>query len=444
MVFAAGQAFCALFPIGAAPLEVGRGHSMLLDHPDSLMSRRHARFSYRDGRFDVTDLGSRNGSAVDGVPLHGTVTAAPGSLVRLGGSLFLCSSDIHPFRCFGITRANQRVLSSTIKSLLGTIAHLASSSRTLFIVGESGAGKETLAQEFHRESPQRGGPFVAVNCAAIPEGIAERLLFGARKGAFSGVTNDSQGYIEAADGGTLFLDEIAELDLAVQAKLLRVIETGELLPLGATRPRTVQLRVCSATHKDLRTLTQEGKFRSDLYFRIGMPQVCIPPLRERKEEIPWLIVVAVSAGKPELPIDVSLVESCILRPWPGNVRELLAEINTAAILARASGKKLLSSEHLRSSAGAAMHRPPVPANLAPAGVPVAAPASVSVTGSGTTPSPVRKAPLSLAQVLAALIEARGNISETARALQIHRTQLHRLVNRYEIDPKMLKELGRRR
>lgn len=279
MLFAANQPFCTLFPIGSSPLELGRSHPLLADHPDSLMSRRHAEITYRNGTFEITELGSRNGSAVDGFPFEGTTRAAAGALVRLGGTLFVCFDDLGPLRRFGITRVGERVLGPTIRILQHTITHLASSSRTLFILGESGTGKESLAHDFHREGPQRAGPFIAVNCAAIPEGIAERLLLGSKKGAFSGAVQDSQGYIEAADGGTLFLDEIADLDPAVQGKLLRVLETGELLMLGATRPQKVQIRVCAATNKDLRVLTRQGKFRSDLYFRIGMPQLCIPPLR---------------------------------------------------------------------------------------------------------------------------------------------------------------------
>src|SRR5205823_14554395 len=119
--------------------------------------------------------------------------------------------------------------------------------------------------------------------------VAERLLFGAKKGAFSGATADVEGYVQAADGGTLFLDEIGELDLAVQAKLLRVLEAREVLPLGASRPRPVDLRLCSATHRDLRAAVADGSFRADLFFRVGQPEVALPPLRERPEEIPFLV-----------------------------------------------------------------------------------------------------------------------------------------------------------
>ena len=148
--------------------------------------------------------------------------------------------------------------------------------------GESGSGKELASASFSRAASRGGAsPFIGVNCAAVPAGLAERLLFGARKGAFSGATGDVQGYIQAADGGTLFLDEVAELDLRVQAKLLRVLETREVLPLGATRAERVELRVCVAAHADLAEQVTAGRFREDLYYRVGRPVVRIPPLRER-------------------------------------------------------------------------------------------------------------------------------------------------------------------
>src|SRR5262249_25883004 len=159
----------------------------------------------------------------------------------------------------------------------------------------------------------------------ISETIAERLLFGAKRGAFSGADADADGYLQAADGGTLFLDEIAELGLAVQAKLLRVLENKEVLPVGATRARPIALRLCSATHKGLRAQVEAGRLREDLFFRIATPQVSVPPLRQRLEEIPWLLQVAAQSVAPNLKLSASLVETCLLRSWPGNVRELLAE-----------------------------------------------------------------------------------------------------------------------
>src|SRR5262249_28524018 len=154
---------------------------------------------------------------------------------------------------------------------------------------ESGSGKELAARAFHGYGGRGDQPFVAVNCAAIPEGLAERLLFGAKKGAYSGATADAEGYVSTANGGTLLLDENAQLDAAVQAKLLRVLETKGVMARGDWTPRPVDVRVCSGPHKSLREGVAKGRSREDLYFRMGRPEVSIPPICDRLEEIPWLV-----------------------------------------------------------------------------------------------------------------------------------------------------------
>ncbi len=460
----AGQPALAVIPLGTEAVDIGRGLGELSTYADHMMSRRHAQVAYRDGLFEIRDLDSRNGTWLDGVPLRGTRHVPPNTLARFGHSLFLCSSDVRPYRLLGVRVEHERVEGPALQQTLRTVAQLGQASRTLFISGESGAGKESIAQTFHRAGPQHSGPFVAVNCAAIPEGIAERLLFGARKGAFSGATADSEGYIEAAHGGTLFLDEIADLDNIVQGKLLRAIESGEVLPVGATRPRKVQFGVCSATHKDLRALVEASRFRADLYFRIGMPQVSVPPLRKRREEIPWLIQKVVQATTPSLKIDVSLVELCLLREWPGNVRELQAEVSAAALTARAVDDERVSSKHLRAGAGAAIQilsntaqakAGDEPASPLSANSPVAAPAPVAVGSAEATPVN-HSAPRGLrrtephadseqpsrAQIVAALIESDVNISAAARALGVHRTQFRRLLARYNIDLEKVRAMGK--
>jgi transcriptional regulator with PAS, ATPase and Fis domain len=163
-----------------------------------------------------------------------------------------------------------------MQRIYAAIADAARDSRTLLVVGPTGAGKELAARHFHRAGPRPQGPFVAVNCATIPAGLAERVLFGAVRGAYSGADSNADGYVHAADGGVLFLDELGELELTVQAKLLRFLETREVYAVGATRPRTVDVRVCSATHRDLRAMAGRREFREDLYFRLGRPQVALP------------------------------------------------------------------------------------------------------------------------------------------------------------------------
>jgi transcriptional regulator with PAS, ATPase and Fis domain len=245
-----------------------------------------------------------------------------------------------------------------------------------------------------------------VNCAAIPEGLSERLLFGARRGAYSGAVADSEGYVQSAHGGTLFLDEIAELDLLVQAKLLRVLETREVLQLGASKPRKVEIQVCVASHKSLREEVAQGRFREDLYFRVGRPEVYIPPLRERLDELPWLVARELIAINSELHASVNLIEDCALRVWPGNVREFLREVRRAAHQALDAESLLVDTQHLASDAGY---------GLTPSKPPEAS-ASKSVM-----PSDER--------VASALVENGGNVRGTARALGIHRNQLRRWIER---------------
>ena len=466
LVFSAGQPYCALLPLGSSATEIGRGQGALSELPDASMSRRHAHVSAQGDRFVVIDLDSRNGSAINAVPLRGRAEVGAGTLVRLGESLFLCCADLRPYRQLGVTVTGPYVRGPALQVVSSTVAHIATSSRVLHICGESGTGKESLAHAFHHSGPQSAGRLIAVNCAAIPEGIAERLLFGVRKGAFSGAVQDSEGYIEAANGGTLFLDEIAELDAVVQGKLLRVIETGELLPLGMTRPRKVQFCVCTATHRDLRSLAEAGSFRRDLYFRIGMPMISLPPLCQRREEIPWLIRNAVQAAASDLAADVSLVETCMLRRWPGNIRELLAEVSAATLKGRAAGSARVMSVHLTESAGMAMPSPQAatrasapralsaePAAIAESdrGQPAAAASSVPTAPSASPPDKARGGTFAARpnrdaggtrtrqQILAALLATQGNLSAAARDLGIHRTQLRRLLTRHRIDLHKVRE-----
>jgi DNA-binding NtrC family response regulator len=265
---------------------------------------------------------------------------------------------------------------------------------------------------------------VAVNCATIPKELAERILFGARRGAYTGAVSDTVGLVSAADGGTLFLDELTELDLDVQAKLLRALETQKITPLGAVSPVAVQFRLCAASHKDLRAAVVEGRFREDLYFRIGRPQVRIPSLRERREEIPWLIEkgLAASATKGAAQSDTSnltasaeFIEACLLRPWPGNVRELLAEIKHAALAATAAGRSTLAAADLDENAGRALAEE----ELAPQAEQPAAPA----------PSPE--------QIAAALRAEQGNVARAATRLGMARSRLRRFIERHGIDVKTI-------
>ncbi|HJZ87308.1 MAG TPA: sigma 54-interacting transcriptional regulator [Polyangia bacterium] len=228
---------------------------------------------------------------------------------------------------------------SSFKHLLERARRVAPTPYPVLLEGETGTGKELLAHWIHAHSG-RSGSFVPVNCSAIPEPLFEAELFGARRGAYTGLQVDHPGLFRAAVRGTLFLDEIGELPAPLQAKLLRVLQDGEIRSLGSTERVRVDVRILAATHKNLRTLVDANLFRADLFFRISAAHMLLPPLRQRPEDIPRLIREAVeeaarAAGLPVPQVDPSLFEAALHYPWPGNIRELRQSV-AAAVLCTAS------------------------------------------------------------------------------------------------------------
>lgn len=394
--------------LARGPLRVGREtHCAIV--LDERASREHAEIGRRRDRWYVRDLDSRNGTFVDGARVSGEVEVEDGALVRAGRSLLLVRDDIRGYegREHDDRVIDGMIVGPTMAAALRQVAQAAGLGRVM-ILGETGAGKELAAQRFHAATAHPRGPLVAVNCAAIPEGVADAMLFGSRKGAFSGAVADRVGLVEAASGGTLFLDELGELDLQIQGKLLRVLETREVLPVGETKPRPVEFTLCAATHRDLRGDVTAGRFRQDLYYRIARPAVVLPPLRRRREDIPALVLSAVSGVDASLEAHVLLLEACCLRPWPGNVRELLAEVGRAALAAVERDAGVVRLEDLAAEAGLALEAVDGPRADAPA------------------------RNVSREEIVAALAEANGNTSAAARKLGLHRTQLYRLMRRHEL------------
>jgi DNA-binding NtrC family response regulator len=227
--------------------------------------------------------------------------------------------------------------SPAFHEVLALVDKVAATDSTVLLRGESGVGKEMVARAVHRRSDRAGGPFVIVDCGALQETLLESELFGHEKGSFTGAVSYKQGLVELADGGTLFLDEVGEIGLAVQVKLLRVIETGEYRRLGSTTNRTAEVRLVAATHRDLETMMQEGAFREDLFWRLNVVTIPIPPLRERPEDISLLARAFATApritGKGPKTIETEAMEALLAYPWPGNIRELQNVIERAIILA---------------------------------------------------------------------------------------------------------------
>ncbi|MBU3069046.1 sigma-54 dependent transcriptional regulator [Aestuariicella sp. G3-2] len=227
--------------------------------------------------------------------------------------------------------------SQVMKNLYNRIHKVAPTPATVLVHGETGTGKELVARAIHSESPRAGKPMISVNCAAIPETLIESELFGHEKGAFTGAASKSEGLVAAADGGTLFLDEIGELPLEAQARLLRVLQEGEVRPIGSTESHKVDVRLVAATHRDLRKLSREGKFREDLYYRINVVQLTLPPLRDRGKDIITLAETLLERyceqlGKPTLILSPESIQAITTYTWPGNVRELENAMQRSAIL----------------------------------------------------------------------------------------------------------------
>ncbi len=229
--------------------------------------------------------------------------------------------------------------SQALRATLDVIRQAAASSATVLLLGESGTGKELFARALHDNSPRAHGPFVAINCAAIPESILESELFGYERGAFTGAVQRKEGRFERASGGTLLLDEVGELPASVQAKLLRVLQEGEIERLGGTQVVRVDCRVVAATNRDLATLVRDGRFREDLYYRLNVIQVTLPPLRDRPEDIPVLAnhFLARAATKNQKTLrgaTAAAMSALEAYAWPGNVRELENAIERAVVLSR--------------------------------------------------------------------------------------------------------------
>ena len=238
--------------------------------------------------------------------------------------------------------------SKSAQKIRELVKKIAQTESTVLITGESGTGKEIIARAIHELSPRSDGPFVSINCAAVPETLLESELFGYKKGAFTGATKDKIGLFAAADGGTFFLDEVAEMPLPIQAKLLRILETYEFVPLGSTTPVKVDIRLVAATNKNLKELVDQNRFRADLYYRLNVIHIHIPPLRERREDIlpiaySILERVALKRNEPIKKLSDEAKELILNAPWEGNVRELENVLERAAILC---DDEIITPEHL--------------------------------------------------------------------------------------------------
>ncbi|MEM1029883.1 MAG: sigma 54-interacting transcriptional regulator [Myxococcota bacterium] len=423
------------------------------------VSRSHAQLVRDAHGWSIRDLGARNGTIVNGVPIH-EARLEDADDIRVGDAFFkFVPRDAErylPYRIDGAVFGAYPTPSGIVggyqlASIASALERIARSSISVILLGESGTGKEVFARQVHTWSERRGA-FRAINCAALPPNLLESELFGYRRGAFSGADRDHVGLVRAADHGTLFLDEVGDMPLEAQAKLLRVLQSKEVLPLGATSPETVDVRILCATHQDLNAMQREGRFRGDLFARLNEYSVTLPPLRARKEDVFALCTEFLRTHKrPDLELSVPYMTGLLHYDFPYNVRELEALIKRGIALAEGGelGASHLSNEihvHMktygrRASGTAAPPRNPIPSVPPPQSAGAPPPSShPKATGlaAGAHPS-ARPAPAAAAlpsedDLRRVLHHYRGNVAAVGRHYGKERMQIHRWMKKYDIDP----------
>jgi DNA-binding NtrC family response regulator len=424
-------------PFASETTTVGRERDNTLSIPEGAVSRYHARVVRREDGVWLEDLGSTNGTVVGGrrVARHRLLDQ---DVVRVGDSIFrYAARDVYGYAAYGLAggcsevirpvkhgiRAPLLVGGFQIDAVLAQIDKVAPTELSVVVAGESGTGKELVARELHRRSG-RSGPLQAINCAALPANLLESELFGYRKGAFTGATEDKQGLVQAAHGGTLFLDEIGDMPLDAQVKLLRVLQEREVLPLGARRPQPVDVRVVCASHRDLDALVAEGRFRGDLLARLREVALELPPLRARREDLYRLVRHFLEkAGRAEVDVAFPYMLAIAHYDFPYNVRELESAVKLS--LALADGERL-ELRHLPNTLQSALDGHGARTAPAPRGAAIGA-------DTLSASMPARPGAPDEAGLRDLLAEHRGNIAAVARSLGKERMQVHRWLKRYAID-----------
>jgi two-component system response regulator AtoC len=381
-----------------ARLTAGRSRScdIVIDHTS--VSREHVAF--HGGRpVQVEDLGSTNGTAVGGIqiPKETRMPVERGQVVSIGAAVLVVHGAYEPLapptprRPAPPPRANEPpvvIVDDAMRELHRIVDLVAKGDISVILLGETGTGKDVLADALHRRSPRVGGPYVRLNCAALPDALLESELFGYERGAFTGAVQAKPGLLEIADGGSVFLDEIGELSLAVQAKFLRVLENREITRVGGLRARRIDVRIICATNRDLAAQVRSGAFRQDLYFRLNGITLTIPPLRARRSEIvplarEFIKEASRHARRAEPPITSEALAFLEHSPWPGNVRELRNAIERAITLCT---EEVLDLRHFAPAENAFVSPPEERATAPLLITPASLPSLPSSSSFGSSPS----------------------------------------------------------
>jgi transcriptional regulator with GAF, ATPase, and Fis domain len=411
--------------ISSDVIRVGKASENDLVITDETVSRTHFEI-VRDAKgYLLRDLRSTNGTFLDGAEIKEAYIRA-GSVIAAGAA----ELKFTPFEeRIEILPSEKEALgpmvgrSMQVREIFGLIERIAPTDATVLIEGETGTGKDMVARTLHQLSHRAEGPFIVVDCGAVAGTLIESELFGHEKGAFTGATNTRQGAFELASGGTVFLDELGELALDLQPKLLRVLEQRELRRVGGSRVIKVDLRIVAATRKDLRNEVEKGKFREDLYFRLNVVPIVVPPLRERREDVPLLVenfLTELADGNvPELSPET--MAALRAHDWPGNVRELRNVIERALALGMDAGT-LVAPLGQMPLAGQVGSNPP--AELAD-----------FVDGLSFREQKERWTDEFERRYLAWLLgRSDGNISKAARDADMDRKYLHKLLKKHRIEP----------
>ncbi|MEZ4401609.1 MAG: sigma 54-interacting transcriptional regulator [Kofleriaceae bacterium] len=409
------------------------GTTLVGSHPDNdvvltdaTVSRYHLELQVRRDGLVVKDLDSTNGTRHEGARI-GAITLVGPARLRLGKhtevDLAARDAPAQLDEYAGDRFGNVLGTSAPMRRLFTLLARIAPTDATVLLEGETGTGKEAIAEALHHASARAAGPFVVVDCASIPRELIASELFGHAKGSYTGAVTDKRGLIEAASGGTLFLDEIGELPHDLQPQLLRALEKREVRRVGETRPIPVDIRVLAATHRDLRQMVKAGGFREDLYYRLAVVRCDVPPLRARPDDLPALARhFAESFGRSAWELSPALMGELARHDWPGNVRELRNVVERALSLGTLALGSLADDD--AAAAG--------PAPTAPLHLPSGPSADILEL-------PFKEAKAALVEgferdyLVHLLARHRGNISRAALEAGIDRNYIHRLVKKYGLD-----------